>query len=86
MIYRTKGVCASQITFDVETENGVQVVKNVAIIGGCDGNHKGLSKLVDGMPVDFVIDRLQGIQCGYKSSSCPDQLAQALLEYKKEQQ
>ena len=79
MIYNTKGVCAKEINFDIENDK----VKNVIFTGGCDGNHKGLCSLVEGMSVDNVITRLEGINCGMRSSSCPDQLAQALKEYKK---
>ena len=79
MIYSTKGVCAKEINFDIENDR----VKNVIFTGGCDGNHKGLCSLVEGMSVDDVITRLEGINCGMRSSSCPDQLAQALKEYKK---
>lgn len=79
MIYNTKGVCAKEINFDIENDK----VKNVIFTGGCDGNHKGLCSLVEGMSVDDVITRLEGINCGMRSSSCPDQLAQALKEYKK---
>ena len=79
VIYNTKGVCAKEINFDIENDK----VKNVIFTGGCDGNHKGLCSLVEGMSVDDVITRLEGINCGMRSSSCPDQLAQALKEYKK---
>ena len=78
MIYKTKGICAFEINYDVEDGK----VKNVVFKGGCDGNHKGICSLVDGMPVDDVINRLEGIHCGMRSSSCPDQLAQALKQYK----
>ena len=74
MIYKTKGVCAREI--HIETEGNI--VKSVAFIGGCDGNTNGISLLVAGMPVDEVIKKLEGVTCGYKSTSCPDQLAQAL--------
>ena len=81
MVYQTKGICARQISFDVE--NGK--VKNVQFFGGCDGNHKGISSLVEGMPVEEVITKCQGITCGFKNSSCPDQLAQALKEWSEKQ-
>lgn len=74
MIYKTKGVCSSQISFDVEDG----LVKNVVFKGGCSGNSQGVASLVEGMPIKDVITRLEGIRCGFKSSSCPDQLAQAL--------
>jgi len=72
------------IFFDVVDDNGVEVVRNVSFLGGCNGNLKGISTLVDGMPVDWVIDKLKGIRCGYKSTSCPDQFAKALMAYKTE--
>lgn len=81
MVYQTKGICARQISFDVE--NGK--VKNVQFFGGCDGNHKGISSLVEGMSVEEVITKCQGITCGFKNSSCPDQLAQALKEWSEKQ-
>ncbi|BBF44675.1 hypothetical protein lbkm_3401 [Lachnospiraceae bacterium KM106-2] len=81
MKYKTKGVCSKEISFDVE--NGV--VKHVNFIGGCNGNLQGIAHLVEGMPVDEVITRLEGIHCGMKATSCPDQLSQALKEYKNNQ-
>ena len=74
--YRTRGVCASKILLDVEDG----IVKSVRFIGGCNGNTQGVAKLVEGMPVDEVISRLKGIRCGMKQTSCPDQLAEALVE------
>ena len=72
--FRTSGVCATDISFKVE--NGV--VEEVVFNGGCSGNTKGLSALLKGMKVDDVISRLEGLNCGPRASSCPDQLAQAL--------
>lgn len=72
--YKTKGTCSREITFEVE--NGK--VKNVQFFGGCNGNLKGISSLVEGMDIDEVIARVEGIHCGPKDTSCPDQLAQAL--------
>ena len=74
--YRTKGTCSRSITFDIEDG----VVRNVQCEGGCNGNLKGIGAIVDGMKVEDVIDKLSGIRCGFKSTSCPDQLAQALME------
>ncbi len=74
--YRTKGTCSRSITFDIEDG----VVRNVQFEGGCNGNLKGIGAIVDGMKVEEVIDKLSGIRCGFKSTSCPDQLAQALRE------
>ena len=80
MVYQTSGTCSREIHYDIVEENGVKVVRNVKYIGGCNGNLQGIGKLVEGMPVDLVIEKLQGIRCGFKSTSCPDQLAQALLK------
>ena len=71
--YRTSGTCSSQI--DLEVEDGI--LKDVCFTGGCNGNLKGISALVKGMKVEEVISRLEGIRCGYKPTSCPDQLCQA---------
>ena len=76
--YRTKGTCSQQILFDVEDNK----VFNLQFIGGCHGNLQGISKLVEGMDVDEVIARLEGIRCGMKQTSCPDQLATALKKIK----
>ena len=76
--YKTKGTCSREIVFEVE--NGK--VKNVQFFGGCNGNLKGIGALVDGMEVAEVIRRVEGIRCGLKSTSCPDQLARALKEAK----
>ena len=76
--YKTSGTCSQRILFDVEEGK----VKNVQFIGGCNGNLKGIAALVDGMDVDAVIERVQGITCGMKKTSCPDQLAQALKSAK----
>lgn len=72
--YKTKGTCSQMIYFDLEDNK----VKNVQFLGGCNGNLQGLSKLVEGMDVDEVISRIEGIKCGMKPTSCPDQLANAL--------
>ena len=76
--YMTKGVCSRRI--DLEIENGV--IGSVKFMGGCAGNTQGVAALVAGMTVDEAISRLSGIRCGFKSTSCPDQLATALKEYK----
>ena len=78
MRYKTTGTCSSAIDFEVEDGR----VKEVKFIGGCSGNTQGISKLVEGMMVDEVISRLEGIKCGFKSTSCPDQLAKALKEWR----
>lgn len=76
--YKTKGTCSQRIIFEIKDNK----VKNVQFIGGCNGNLKGISSLVDGMDVDEVISRIEGIHCGMKSTSCPDQLSIALKEAK----
>ena len=72
--YNTKGTCSREIFFEIEDGK----LTNVKYIGGCNGNLKGICKLVEGMDVDAVIARLEGTTCGGKSTSCPDQLATAL--------
>lgn len=74
--YNTKGTCSVKIDFDIIDGK----VKNVQFTGGCNGNLKGISALVDNMPVEEVVTRLKDIKCGFKTTSCPDQLATALLE------
>ena len=74
--YNTKGTCSRQIIFDIEDGK----VKNVQYIGGCNGNLKGIGKLVEGMDAQEVITRLEGTTCGMKNTSCPDQLAKALKQ------
>ena len=72
--YKTKGVCARSILIDVEDDT----VKGVRFEGGCSGNTQGISRLVEGLSAEEVLQRLSGIRCGLKSTSCPDQLATAL--------
>ncbi|MCM1178942.1 MAG: TIGR03905 family TSCPD domain-containing protein [Clostridium sp.] len=74
MTYRTQGVCSRQIDFDIIKGK----VVNVQFTGGCNGNTQGVARLVEGMDVEEAISRLEGIECGFKGTSCPDQLAQAL--------
>ena len=74
--YATRGTCSRTILFDLEDGK----VKNVQFIGGCNGNLKGIGKLVEGMDAQEVISRVEGVNCGNKSTSCPDQLAQALKQ------
>jgi len=74
MVYKTRGTCSSQISFDVVDGK----LNNVQFTGGCNGNLKGIGALVEGQDVQDVIQKLEGIRCGFKSTSCPDQLAQAL--------
>lgn len=74
--YRTKGTCSRMIEFELDGET----VKNVSFEGGCNGNLKGIGSIVEGMNANDVIARLEGIRCGFKTTSCPDQLAKALRE------
>lgn len=76
MVYKTKGVCSKSIELELDSNT----VKHVTFVGGCDGNTKGLAKLVEGMDAQEVIKRLEGTTCGFRSTSCPDQLAKALRE------
>lgn len=76
--YKTQGTCSREIIFDVEND----VIKDIQFVGGCDGNLKAISALVKNRPVEEVAQMLAGITCGYKPTSCPDQLAKALLEIK----
>lgn len=76
MIYKTKGVCSREIQFELDGDT----VKSVNFVGGCAGNTAGISKLVAGMKAQKVIELLEGTQCGFKGTSCPDQLAKALKE------
>ena len=75
--YTPKGVCSMKITFDVD-ENGI--VSNIKFTGGCNGNTQGVSVLANGRKKDELISLLEGIKCGFRATSCPDQLAKALKE------
>lgn len=75
MVYKTKGTCSREISFDID--NGI--LKNVVFYGGCNGNLQGIGNLVEGLPVETVIKKLKGIDCSGKGTSCPDQLANALI-------
>ena len=77
--YKPQGVCSTEII--IEIENGK--IKNLQVQNGCNGNLKGISSLVKGMNIDSVIERLKGIECGRKGTSCPDQIARALEKIKK---
>lgn len=78
--YRTRGVCSAKITFDLNDG----IVSNVRFMGGCNGNLKGIGQLVDGMKAEDIIKKIKGTKCGFKNTSCPDQLAIALEEALKE--
>lgn len=75
--YFTQGTCSQMIEFEID-ENGL--LRNVVFTGGCHGNLQGISRLVDGMKAEDAISKLEGIRCGYKATSCPDQLAKAIKE------
>ena len=76
--YKTKGTCSTEINFDVEDNK----IHNVVFTGGCNGNLKGIASLVEGQDINEVKNKLKGIKCGFKNTSCPDQLANALEEIK----
>ena len=76
--YKTQGVCAQKINFDVIEKDGQKIVSNVKFTGGCNGNTQGVARLVEGMEVHEAISRMEGIKCGFKPTSCLDQLAQAI--------
>lgn len=78
--YIPKGVCSRKMTVEVQEDGSI---KNVRIEGGCSGNLQGISRLVEGMKVEEAISRMAGIRCGWKNTSCPDQLATALKQYQK---
>lgn len=78
--FRTRGVCSSKINFTIEDG----IVSDISFYGGCNGNLKGIAKLVEGMKAEDVIERVKGIKCGFKNTSCPDQLATALEQALKE--
>ena len=79
--YKTTGTCSKQIDFDVEDNK----VYNVKFLGGCNGNLQGIAALVEGQDINIVIEKVKGIKCGFKETSCPDQLAKALEEASKEE-
>ena len=79
-VYKTSGTCSREIQLEVKDGR----IENMKVINGCDGNLKGISALVKGQPVDEVISRLEGIKCGFKNTSCPDQIAKALKAYQQQ--
>lgn len=81
MTYKTNGTCSTTIHVEVDGDT----ITSVNFVGGCNGNLQGISALVQGMNIDEAISKLKGIRCGFKSTSCPDQLATALLQIKSEQ-
>ena len=74
LVYKTKGVCSQEIHFELDND----VIKHVEFIGGCSGNTQGVARLVEGMKASDAIAKLEGIQCGFRPTSCPDQPAKAL--------
>ena len=76
--YKTSGTCSAQIDFDIEDNK----IYNLKFIGGCNGNLKGIAALVEGQDINIIKDKLKGIKCGFRNTSCPDQLAKALEEAK----
>ena len=80
-IYRPRGVCSREMR--VEVEGGI--IRRVEVIGGCNGNLKGISRLLVGMRAEDAIEKLEGVRCGFKPTSCPDQLSKALRECLKKQ-
>lgn len=77
-MYKTKGTCSSEIVIEVEGD----IIKSVRFCGGCSGNTQGVARLSEGKNIDEIIALLSGIRCGFKPTSCPDQLAKALIEIK----
>jgi len=80
MVYKTKGTCSKEIQVEADGD----IIKSVKFVGGCAGNTAGITKLVQGMKIDDVIEKLEGTVCGIKSTSCPDQLAKALRQLRSE--
>ena len=80
-IYRPRGVCSREMR--VEVEDGI--IRRVEVVGGCNGNLKGISRLLVGMRAEDAIEKLEGVRCGFKPTSCPDQLSKALRKKKKKQ-
>ena len=76
-IYKPKGVCSREFIFDIENDT----VKSLKVVGGCNGNLQGISRLLEGMKIEEVIKRIEGLTCGTKQTSCPDQIADALKAY-----
>lgn len=80
--YHTRGTCSNEIIVDLDGDT----VRSVKFIGGCNGNTKGIASLVRGMKTEEVVERCKGIRCGFKPTSCPDQLAEAIMEAKRASQ
>lgn len=82
IVYNTVGTCSKQIIIELDGD----IIENIEFIGGCNGNLQGIDKLARGMKITDVIEKLKGIRCGAKATSCPDQLAVALMKYAQEVQ
>ena len=76
--YKPNGVCAIKIVYNIENN----IVNDVKVIGGCPGNSLGVRSLIQNQSIDYIIEKLNGIRCGGKNTSCPDQIAKGLIEYK----
>ena len=81
MVYRTRGTCATKIDVEIDKDH---VIQSVRFTGGCNGNLQGISKLVAGRKAEEVIAALEGTKCGFKNTSCPDQLSKALRQAKEQ--
>lgn len=79
--YTPVGVCSKKMKFEIENN----IIKDIEIIGGCSGNSQGVIALCKDQPIDMIINKLKGIKCGFKSTSCPEQLAIALQKYKEKE-
>ena len=77
--YKPTGVCSREMIFNINEDN---TIESLEVIGGCNGNLKGIGRLIKGMKIDDVIERLEGVECNIKNTSCPDQIARALKEFK----
>ena len=77
--YKPTGVCSREMIFNINEDN---TIESLEVIGGCNGNLKGIGRLIKGMKIDDVIERLEGVECNIKNTSCHDQIAQALKEFK----
>ena len=79
--YKPKGVCYTEMIFEIDESKNI--VNNLKVTNGCNGNLKGIASLIKGLPIDTIIEKLSDIKCNYRNTSCPDQIAKALKEYKK---
>ena len=79
--YKPQGVCSTEMIFDIDEKT--KIVRDLKVIQGCNGNLQGISSLIKGMKIDDIIAKLSGIKCGFKSTSCPDQISRALEKFNK---